>query len=71
MNYSLQLYCNLKDLKGLNCDDFVSADGEILTEIVKSDNQFMSSNTHSFSLFSLIIKYAYNKMKSTVPQNLL
>jgi hypothetical protein len=64
-------YCNLKDLKGINFDDFVSADGEILTEIVKSDIQIMSSNTHTISLFSFIIKYAYNKIKSTVPQNLL
>jgi hypothetical protein len=27
-------YCNLKDLKGINFDDFVSADDEISTEIV-------------------------------------
>jgi hypothetical protein len=39
-------YCNLKDLKGINFDDFVSADDDVSTEIVKSDVDIMSSNTH-------------------------
>ena len=39
-------YCNLKDLKGINFDDFVSADDEISTKIVKSDIEIISSNTH-------------------------